>query len=64
MEAYDRRGTERTWRVVDAVRKIAADRGVTMAEIALAWVTGLASRQLDDSGRPQHRAARGQPPRG
>jgi len=40
MEAYDRRGTERTWRIVDAVRKIAADRGVTMAEIALAWVTG------------------------
>jgi len=40
MEAYDRRGTERTWRVVDAVRKIAADRGVTMAEVALAWVTG------------------------
>jgi aryl-alcohol dehydrogenase-like predicted oxidoreductase len=40
MEAYDRRGTERTWRVVDAVRKIAADRGVTMAEAALAWVTG------------------------
>jgi aryl-alcohol dehydrogenase (NADP+) len=40
MEAYGRRGTERTWRVVDAVRKIAAGRGVTMAEIALAWVTG------------------------
>ena len=39
MEAYDRRGTERTWRIVNAVRKIAADRGVTMAEIALAWVT-------------------------
>ncbi len=39
MEAYDRRGTERTWRVIDAVRKIADDRGVTMAEIALAWVT-------------------------
>ena len=39
MEAYDRRGTERTWRIVDAVRKIAADRGVTMAEIAVAWVT-------------------------
>jgi aryl-alcohol dehydrogenase-like predicted oxidoreductase len=39
MEAYDRRGTERTWRVVDAVRKIATGRGVTMAEIALAWVT-------------------------
>src|SRR5215470_2154163 len=40
MEAYDRRGTERTWRVVDAVREIAADRDVTMAETALAWVTG------------------------
>ena len=40
MEAYDRRGTEHTWQVVDAVRKIAAERGVTMAEIALAWVTG------------------------
>ena len=39
MEAYDRRGTERTWRVVDTVRKIAATRGVTMAEIAVAWVT-------------------------
>ena len=40
MEAYDRRGTERTWQVVDTVRKIAGERGVTMAEIALAWVTG------------------------
>jgi aryl-alcohol dehydrogenase-like predicted oxidoreductase len=39
MEAYDRRGTARTWRVIDAVRKIAAARGATMAEIALAWVT-------------------------
>jgi aryl-alcohol dehydrogenase-like predicted oxidoreductase len=39
MEAYDRRGTERTWRVVDAVHQIATERGVTMAEIALAWVT-------------------------
>jgi aryl-alcohol dehydrogenase-like predicted oxidoreductase len=39
MEAYDRRGTQRTWRIVDAVRKIAAGRGVTMPEIALAWVT-------------------------
>jgi aryl-alcohol dehydrogenase-like predicted oxidoreductase len=39
MEAYDRRGTRRTWEIIDAVRKIAAERGVTMAEIALAWVT-------------------------
>jgi aryl-alcohol dehydrogenase (NADP+) len=39
MEAYDRRGTDRTWHVIDAVQKIAQDRGVSMAEIALAWVT-------------------------
>ena len=39
MEAYDRRGTARTWDVVDAVQKIAEDRGVSMAEVALAWVT-------------------------
>jgi aryl-alcohol dehydrogenase-like predicted oxidoreductase len=39
MEAYDRRGTERTWAIVDAVQKIAEDRGVSMAEVALAWVT-------------------------
>jgi aryl-alcohol dehydrogenase (NADP+) len=39
MEAYDRRGTDWTWSVIDAVQKIAEDRGVTMAEVALAWVT-------------------------
>ena len=39
MEAYDRRGTERTWNLIDAVQKVAEDRGVSMAEVALAWVT-------------------------
>src|SRR5262252_8651893 len=39
MEAYDRRGTERTWNVIDVVRDIAAGRGVSMAEVAVAWVT-------------------------
>jgi aryl-alcohol dehydrogenase-like predicted oxidoreductase len=39
MEAYDRRALERTWDVIDAVQKIADERGVSMAEIALAWVT-------------------------
>ena len=34
MEAYDRRGTERTWQVIDTVQKIAEDRGVSMAEVA------------------------------
>jgi len=38
MEAYDRRGNDRTWRVVDAVGRIAEGRGVSMAEVALAWV--------------------------
>jgi aryl-alcohol dehydrogenase (NADP+) len=40
MEAYDRRSTDRTWRVIDAVQKVAEDRGVSMPEVALAWVTG------------------------
>ena len=39
MEAYDRRGTERTWQVIDAVQEIAEARDVSMAEVALAWVT-------------------------
>ena len=38
MEAYDRRGVERTWRVIDAVRQVADGRGVSMAEVALAWL--------------------------
>ena len=40
MEAYDRRGTPRTWQIIDAVQKVAEDHGVTMAEVALAWVAG------------------------
>jgi aryl-alcohol dehydrogenase-like predicted oxidoreductase len=40
MEAYGRRGTDRTWHVIDAVQKVAEDRGSSMAEVALAWVTG------------------------
>src|SRR5919107_3642407 len=39
MEAYDRRDTDRTWDVVDAVQRVADGRGVSMAEVALAWVT-------------------------
>ncbi len=40
MEAYDRRGTDRTWDIIAAVQKVAEERDVSMAEIALAWVTG------------------------
>jgi aryl-alcohol dehydrogenase-like predicted oxidoreductase len=49
MEAYDRRSAQRTWDVIDAVGKVAEERGVSMAEIALAWVTdrpGVASTIL------------------
>jgi aryl-alcohol dehydrogenase-like predicted oxidoreductase len=38
MEAWDRRGTERTWTIIDAVQRVAEARGVSMAEVALSWV--------------------------
>ncbi len=39
MEAYDRRGrSQRTWDVVDAVRMVAEARGVSMPQVALAWL--------------------------
>jgi aryl-alcohol dehydrogenase-like predicted oxidoreductase len=39
VEAYDRRGPQqRTWDVIEAVQAIANDRGVTMAQVALAWL--------------------------
>jgi aryl-alcohol dehydrogenase-like predicted oxidoreductase len=40
MEAWERRSTERTWNVIEAVQEIATARDVSMAEVALAWVTG------------------------
>ncbi|MCU1657806.1 MAG: aryl-alcohol dehydrogenase [Pseudonocardiales bacterium] len=40
MEAYTRRGSrDNTWDVIDAVQTIAQQRGASMAQIALAWVT-------------------------
>jgi aryl-alcohol dehydrogenase-like predicted oxidoreductase len=39
MEAWERRGTERTWNVIEAVQDVAEARGISMAEVALAWVT-------------------------
>ena len=39
VEAYDRRSrVARTWDVVDAVRAVADGRGVSMAQVALAWL--------------------------
>jgi aryl-alcohol dehydrogenase-like predicted oxidoreductase len=44
VEAYDRRSTaQRTWDVIDTVQSVASSRGVTMAQVALAW---LADRPL------------------
>src|SRR3954452_15515337 len=41
VEAYDRRSrVQRTWDVIDAVESIAAERGNTMAQVALAWLAG------------------------
>ncbi|GAA3692872.1 aldo/keto reductase [Microlunatus aurantiacus] len=39
MEAWDRRGTDRTWRIIDALTAVADRRGVSVAAAALAWVT-------------------------
>jgi aryl-alcohol dehydrogenase (NADP+) len=39
MEAYEaRNANERTWRITDAVAAVAEARGVSRAEVALAWV--------------------------
>jgi aryl-alcohol dehydrogenase-like predicted oxidoreductase len=37
-EAWDRRSTERNWRIVDAVGKVADARGASYAQVALAWL--------------------------
>lgn len=38
VEAYDLRNNDHTWRVVEAVRTVAAERDVTMSQVALNWV--------------------------
>lgn len=38
IEDWDRRGTEHTWTVLDRLRSVAADAGITMAQAAVAWV--------------------------
>jgi aryl-alcohol dehydrogenase (NADP+) len=38
VEAYDRRNTERTWQVIDALRTVAERRGVSMGVVALSWL--------------------------
>lgn len=38
MEAYDRRNTDATWAVLDALEDVAKQSGLTMAQVALAWL--------------------------
>lgn len=38
VEAYDRRNTDRTWRIIEAVRDVAEQRGASMAQVALNWL--------------------------
>ena len=41
MRIWNERGhLERTWRVIDAVRKVAEGRGASMSQVAIAWVQG------------------------
>ena len=37
-EAWDRRNTDQNWNIIDAVGKIADERGLNYAQVALAWV--------------------------
>jgi aryl-alcohol dehydrogenase-like predicted oxidoreductase len=39
-EAYERRAVERNFRVVDAAAEVAAARGATLPQVALAWLLG------------------------
>lgn len=39
VEAYDTRNTDRTWDILEVVGDVAQDHGVTMSQVALAWVT-------------------------
>ncbi|HTT50340.1 MAG TPA: aldo/keto reductase [Streptosporangiaceae bacterium] len=56
MRIWNQRGqSERTWLVVDAVRKVAGARGVSLAQVAIAWLAArpavssviLGARRLD-----------------
>jgi aryl-alcohol dehydrogenase-like predicted oxidoreductase len=39
VEAWEKRATRRTWRIVEAVREVAEARGATPSQVALSWVT-------------------------
>jgi aryl-alcohol dehydrogenase-like predicted oxidoreductase len=37
-ESWERRATERNWRIIDAAEAVATERGVTVPQVALAWL--------------------------
>ncbi len=47
VEAYDKRNTERTHRILDVVREVADAHGATPSQVSLAWVT--AQPQVDST---------------
>ena len=61
MEAYDRRGTGRTWDVIDAVQEIAEDARRVHGRGCAGLGDRPARRDLDHSRRPHARPAGGQP---
>jgi aryl-alcohol dehydrogenase-like predicted oxidoreductase len=38
VEAYDKRNTERTWRILDVVARIAEQRGASQGQVGLNWL--------------------------
>ena len=64
MEAYDKRNNETlTWDVIEAVQDVAELRRVSMAQVALAWVTDRARCHFDHPRRAHRRTARQRPGR-
>ena len=65
VEAYDRRNrTERTWAVIEAVRAVAAARGASMAQVAIAWLVDRPGVSSVILGARTLEAARGHARRG
>jgi aryl-alcohol dehydrogenase-like predicted oxidoreductase len=61
-EAWERRNTERNWRVIEAVGEIAERHGASYPQVALAWLTGRPAVSSVILGA-HRRAAGGQPRR-
>jgi aryl-alcohol dehydrogenase-like predicted oxidoreductase len=54
IQKYERGHLERNWLVLDAVRKVAEQRGVSMGQVAIAWVLGRRRRSREPGGSRPH----------